>query len=141
MKGRVMALEAWKDPDAAIPEAVRLFNGGQFFEAHEVLEEAWRATSGPMKQFLKGLIHATVAFYQYERRNAHGACSKYYSTHYYLSPFMPEFAGIEVEGLLTGMDEFFYPLPEGPEGPWRGADWPYPLIRLYDPSQMGGLPQ
>ncbi len=117
MKGEGVDLERWMEPDAAIAEGVRLFNAGEFFETHEVLEIAWRCASGPMKGFLKGLIHAAVAFYQYGRRNAFGVCSKYHSTHFYLDPFGPRFAGVDVAGLLADMDKFFDPLPNGPGQP------------------------
>lgn len=129
-----MAPEERSNVEVALTEGIRLFNCGEFFEAHEVLEDAWRTTSGPMKDFLKGLIHAAVALYQYGRRNAHGACSKYHSTHFYLSPYRPHFAGIDVSGLLTAMDDFFDALPEGPAGPWHGPDWPRPIIQRGDGS-------
>nr|MDQ2731627.1 DUF309 domain-containing protein [Armatimonadota bacterium] len=87
------------------------------------------------KDFLKGLIHAAVAFYQYGRRNAYGACSKYRSTHHYLKPYSPHFAGVDVVGLLKQMDQFFDLLPEGPSGPWREPDWPRPIIQRHNDNQ------
>jgi len=116
---------------AAIREGVRLFNAGMFFEAHEVLEDKWRRSSGEMKRFLKGLIHAAVAFYQYGRQNAFGARSKYHSTHYYLAPFAPEYAGVDVSALLSDMDHYFQTLLESTEGApqWRPTQPPQIRIR------------
>jgi hypothetical protein len=62
-------------------EALRRFwqcwQGEAFFEAHEVLEDAWRVASGPRKLLLHGLIHGAVARYQHRRGNAFGAARQY----------------------------------------------------------------
>jgi hypothetical protein len=58
---------------AALARYVRLFNAGRFFEAHEVLEKAWR---NGQAHFLKGLIHIAVALLHYRRGNRHGMLVK-----------------------------------------------------------------
>ena len=35
---------------AQVVEGLELFNRGQYFEAHEVLEAAWRAEPGPVRE-------------------------------------------------------------------------------------------
>lgn len=50
-------------------EFVRLFNGGAFWESHEVLEDAWREHESA---FYHGLILYASAFVHVERNNAHG---------------------------------------------------------------------
>jgi Domain of unknown function (DUF309) len=54
-------------------EAVRLFNRGDFFECHEVLEVVWLETSGDDKLFLQGLIQVAVSFYHLRRGNFPGS--------------------------------------------------------------------
>src|SRR5947209_2652069 len=76
---------------AALTEAVALFNAGRYFECHEVLEDAWRAAAEPDRTILKGLIHAAVALYQYQRGNSHGARVKTASAYRYLAPALPEY--------------------------------------------------
>lgn len=108
---------------------VRLFNAGEYFEAHEVLEHPWLRAEEPEKTFLKGLIHAAVALYQYRRGNGHGARVKYASCLRYLSAFHPRHGGIEVTELTARMEAFFTPLlgqppgtaPPPPNGPWPRA--------------------
>lgn len=51
----------------------RCYRNGQFFEAHEVLEDAWREECGAERERLQGLIHGAVARYQHGRGNAEGA--------------------------------------------------------------------
>ncbi|WP_038040899.1 DUF309 domain-containing protein [Thermus tengchongensis] len=48
----------------ALREAWRLFQEGEYFEAHEVLEEAWREAQGEKRRFLQGLILLAAALHQ-----------------------------------------------------------------------------
>ena len=60
---------------------VDLFNRGHFFEAHEALEDVWRALprdSASRRRFrlhLQGLIQVAVAFHHYSTGNLVGARS------------------------------------------------------------------
>ena len=56
---------------------MNLFNAGSFFEAHEVLEEAWREASNPpsRRRHLRGLVQLAVAFHHQSRGNRAGARS------------------------------------------------------------------
>lgn len=48
------------------------FNAMEFFEAHEVWEDAWRGTSGRRSRFYQGLIQMAVTLVHYQRRNGLG---------------------------------------------------------------------
>ena len=48
----------------ALEAFVRHFQEGCYFEAHEVLEEAWRKAEGQEKRFLQGLILLAAALHQ-----------------------------------------------------------------------------
>jgi predicted metal-dependent hydrolase len=54
---------------------VKLFNEAKFFDAHEVLEDVWRAAPEPEKLFLQGLIQLAVALHHHSTGNLVGACS------------------------------------------------------------------
>jgi predicted metal-dependent hydrolase len=57
----------------ALGRGRRLFNAGQFFEAHEVWEEAWLREEGETRQLLQGLIQVAAGYHQaFDRRHAHG---------------------------------------------------------------------
>jgi len=81
------------------------YNGGAFYEAHEHWETCWRAGITPPRErdFYKGLIHATVAFYQVSRANVPAAQKKYRSAMSFLMKYGPSFRGLDVERF---MDEF-----------------------------------
>jgi uncharacterized protein len=51
---------------------VALFNDGHFFEAHEVLEDVWRAAPANEKRFLQGIVQLAVAFHHHSTGNSVG---------------------------------------------------------------------
>jgi len=52
--------------------AVHMNNMGHFFEAHEVLELAWRAEKEPIREFYQALLWVSVMNYHAERGNLKG---------------------------------------------------------------------
>ena len=54
-----------------------LFNRAHFFDAHEVLEDVWRALprSSAAKKHLQGMVQLAVAFHHQSRGNLRGARS------------------------------------------------------------------
>ena len=42
-------------------DGIRLFNGREFFEAHEAWEDAWHMACGIKHDFYQGLIQCAVA--------------------------------------------------------------------------------
>ncbi|HEY9744900.1 MAG TPA: DUF309 domain-containing protein [Oculatellaceae cyanobacterium] len=57
-------------------EAVQLFNQGEFFECHEVLEDLWRPLPpGTEKTFLQGILQVGVGFHHWRSGNLNGARS------------------------------------------------------------------
>ena len=54
----------------ALERYISLLNSKQYFEAHEVLEEAWhylRRTKDPLSNLVKGLINGAIAFEHIKR--------------------------------------------------------------------------
>jgi predicted metal-dependent hydrolase len=51
---------------------ISLFNNEKFFDAHEALEDVWRAAPPENKKFLQGLIQVAVAFHHYSTGNRVG---------------------------------------------------------------------
>jgi uncharacterized protein len=119
---------------AALREWARLMNAGEYFEAHEALERPWLRAVEPDRTFLKGLIHAAVALYQYRRGNGHGARVKYASCLRYLAPYEPAYAEVEVAELLRQMRAFFAELAAAPPGsPPPPPPAPWPVVTLRSP--------
>ncbi len=58
-----------------LDEGILLFNRGQFFEAHEVWEDGWRAARGDEEVFLHGLIQVAAGFHKLQCGQPSGAAS------------------------------------------------------------------
>ncbi len=96
--------------DPRIAEGIRLFNIGEYFECHDVLEDFWTEQTCPEKPLFQGLIQAAVAMFHFEEGNLGGARKMSLSSRLYLSPFAPEAGGIDVEDLLAQMERCFHEL-------------------------------
>jgi uncharacterized protein len=67
-----------QDPCAAAPppgvlEGIRLFNEGDFFEAHEAIEPEWHAERRPIRRLYQGILQIGVGFLHARRGNHAGA--------------------------------------------------------------------
>lgn len=111
---------------ALVREGVALFNGGQFFECHEVLEQAWLSAQGAEKLFLQGLIQVAVAFYHLRRGNFPGAERLLGAGIEKLSGNATDNSPVD-SAELTGA---LKPLLEQLRAGAAAADWPCPAMRL-----------
>lgn len=82
---------------------IELFNGGRFFEAHELWEEAWKRSAGPEKLLYQGLIHAAAAIIHTRKGNRGGARSQFKKCLARLTPLSPGFMGLALEELLADL--------------------------------------
>jgi predicted metal-dependent hydrolase len=102
---------------AGFTSGIELFNRGEFFEAHEVLEDVWRAAPAHEKMFLQGVIQVAVALHHYARGNAVGACSLMRRAHKNLSAYPESFAGLNVAELLAAVANWQAALETGGRKP------------------------
>jgi predicted metal-dependent hydrolase len=82
-----------------------LIRRGEFFAAHEELEDAWRGAEPEERDFYQGLVHVTVAWYQAGRGNRVGCERQLEKARRRLTPFAPEHRGVDVASLLNQVDE------------------------------------
>ena len=75
--------------------------GGAYFEAHEALEDAWRASDPAEKDFFQGLVHVTVAWYQAGRGNRVGCERQLAKAERRLTPFLPAHRGVDLAAVLA----------------------------------------
>jgi uncharacterized protein len=98
-------------------EGVELFNRAAFFEAHEALEDVWRAAPQPEKKFLQGLIQVAVALHHHGNGNLAGARSVLRRAFRNLSLYPEGFGGIHSAGLLHSISDWQRCLDEGTSVP------------------------
>jgi rubrerythrin len=80
-------------------EGIHLFNSGRYFEAHEALEEAWRAEAGPVRELYRGILQVAVAYYHILRENYAGAVKVYGRSMKWLKDWPEVCRGIRLENL------------------------------------------
>jgi uncharacterized protein len=73
---------------------------GEYFEAHEELELAWRAAQPEERDFFQGLVHVTVAWYQARRGNRNGCARQLEKAERRLGAYVPEHRGVDVADVL-----------------------------------------
>ncbi len=83
-----------------LERGLELIRTGAFFEAHEALEEEWRAAPGPERDFLQGLVHIAVAWYQAGRGNRPGCERQLAKAARRLSAYEPAHRGVAVADVL-----------------------------------------
>jgi len=81
-------------PQAA--EGLRLFNAGQYFEAHEALEDAWNAEKGLVGELYRGILQIAVVYLHITRRNYNGAVKVYSRSQRWLKDWPEICKGIQV---------------------------------------------
>jgi uncharacterized protein len=87
-------------PDA-LWEFAALFNRGEFWESHEVLEAPWRQARS---DFLQGLILVASAWVHVGRGNPRGISAQLRKAESRLSPYRPAYLGVDVDTLLAHLE-------------------------------------
>ena len=78
-----------------------LIRRGEFFAAHEELEDAWRAAEPAERDFYQGLVHVAVAWYQAGRGNRVGCERQLEKAARRLGPYAPKHLGVDVASVLA----------------------------------------
>jgi hypothetical protein len=88
-----------------LDEGIRLFNEGNYFLAHETLEEYWIEAEAEERDFYQGLIHVAVGFHHLVRGNSVGAALQFRKARGRLEGYPDEVDGVDVRGIKQFLDE------------------------------------
>lgn len=80
------------------------FNRGEYFEAHEELETAWRAEEGEIRDLYKGILQAGVTYLHIQRANYDGAIKVYKRSQKWLLKWPAVCRGVDVERLRQDLN-------------------------------------
>jgi CheY-like chemotaxis protein len=95
---------------------LELFNQGEFFEAHEVLEDAWNEDSSPGRELYRAILQVAVAYLQIERENYNGAVKMFLRVRQWIDPLPDNCRGVDVAALRADASLVHQALIElGPE--------------------------
>ena len=87
-----------------LERGLELARAGEYFAAHEALEDAWRAAEPAEKDFFQGLVHVVVAWYQARRGNEVGCTRQLEKAARRLGPFAPTHRGVDVAAILVQVE-------------------------------------
>lgn len=104
---------------APLHEFIALFNRGEFWESHEVLEGPWRESRSG---FLQGLILLASAWVHVQRGNPRGIDAQLRKAERRLAPYRPVYLGMDVESLLIHAQQTRAVVARYPDAP--PAAWP-----------------
>lgn len=87
-------------PPPQLLAGIHLFNQQRWFEAHEVLEQAWLADPTPLRLLYQGILQVGVGLHHARNRNLPGALSLLDRGMSLLARFEPERLGVDVDRLV-----------------------------------------
>jgi predicted metal-dependent hydrolase len=120
-----------------LERGLELIRAGEFFAAHEVLEDVWRAAEPAERDFFQGLVHVAVAWYQAGRGNPVGCERQLEKAARRLGPYAPAHRGLDVAGLLGSVEAARGRFPKLPPPALGPAGTPLPT-RRQSPEERAG---
>jgi predicted metal-dependent hydrolase len=102
------------------------FNRKLHYEAHDVLEDLWLQTRGPLHNYYKGLIQLAGAFVLLKKNRLDPATRLFRRCRGYLAPYSPTTEGLDVRELLGRVDAWIERLESSKytESPYDPANPP-----------------
>lgn len=100
----LIAQLALDGPDAPLPagviEGIELFNAGEYYEAHEVIEHEWHAERGPVRKLYQGILQIGVGLHHTRSGNHRGAVLLLTDGIEKTAEFVPEYRGLDTARLV-----------------------------------------
>ncbi len=87
-----------------LERGLELIRAGEYFEAHEELEDEWRDAPAAERDFLQGLVHVAVAWLHAGRGNRPGCERQLEKAARRLNGYRPSHRGVDVEAVLGGVE-------------------------------------
>jgi predicted metal-dependent hydrolase len=93
-----------ESPPGQLLRAIREFNGREWFECHETMEELWIGAEGEVRDFYQGLIQIAVALHHWRNGNFGGAVSLLKGGAGYLGHVSGKCQWVDVAALIEDAD-------------------------------------
>lgn len=103
-------------PPTLLREAARLYAAAEYFVCHEVLEELWRGTEGPLRELYRGLIQIVVGLYHVQRGNLVGGRQVLARGLARFAEYPSPCVGIDLERLRRGAEAYLRWIEAGAVG-------------------------
>lgn len=119
---------------AKLKDAITLFNRGEYFTCHQLLEEVWHEATDEEKAFYEGLIRlATGLHLRFNRRALQGAINLLTQGLMRLEDYRPTHQGVDVARLYDDIEAHLNDL-QASHRPRTGffARWRVPRIHVVE---------
>lgn len=80
-------------------KGIEEFNRGEYFEAHETLEDAWNEDQSAGRELYRAILQVAVAYLQIERNNYRGAMKMFLRVRQWIDPLPDTCRGVDVARL------------------------------------------
>ncbi|MBD2424649.1 DUF309 domain-containing protein [Phormidium sp. FACHB-1136] len=87
-------------PEVSLTAGIALFNQGQYYDCHDVLEAIWMEAESMEKPFYQGILQVAVGLYHLGNQNWRGATILLGEGVNRLRPFEPSYGGVAVADLV-----------------------------------------
>jgi predicted metal-dependent hydrolase len=91
-------------PPGQLLQAIREFNGHEWFECHETVEDLWIGEEGEIRDFYQGIIQIAVALHHWRNGNFGGAVSLLKGGAVYLGHVSDTCQWVDVAALIADAD-------------------------------------
>jgi hypothetical protein len=88
-----------------LERGLELIRAGEYFEAHEELEDEWRDAPTAERDFLQGLVHVAVAWLHASRGNRPGCERQLEKAARRLEPYRPRHRGVDLDLVLEDVEQ------------------------------------
>jgi predicted metal-dependent hydrolase len=101
-----------ESPPGQLLQAIREFNGREWFECHETVEDLWLGEEGEVRDFYQGIIQIAVALHHWRNGNFGGTVSLLKGGAGYLRHVSEACQWVDVAALIAGADRMRTALEE-----------------------------
>jgi len=96
------------DCNSPLPAFARLgierFNQGEFWLAHEALEDAWNAEPALIKEFYRAVLQTAAVYHHISKQNFRGAIKVYQRSQKWFNPLPDLCQGADVARMRADLD-------------------------------------
>lgn len=101
------------NPSHDFHQGLLKFNNGDFFQAHEDFEAAWRKTPGEEREFYRSLLQISGGYFRLTQGNVSGARKFFTLALDWLEGFPANFQGTNVQSIRETLQSVLSDLDKG----------------------------
>lgn len=93
-----------ESPPGQLLQGIREFNGQEWYDCHETVEDLWIGAEGELRDFYQGIIQIAIALHHWRNGNFGGAVSLLKGGAGYLRRVADRCQWVDVAGLIADSD-------------------------------------